>query len=129
MRSHFPEAMVPRSIEEENRLTLPDPNDRHVAATASVCAPAVIVTWNLRDFPTAAMPTEVGTEHPDAFLRRLLAEQPTTVLSCITDQAASTGRHGRPKLSVANILGSLELAGAPGFATDARAILATPVDS
>ena len=36
-------------------LTLPDPDDRHVLAAAIRCNASVIVTFNEKDFPEAAL--------------------------------------------------------------------------
>lgn len=54
-------------------LILPDPGDRHVLAAAIRCHASVIVTFNLRDFPTDYL-AEFGIEaqHPDEFIRHLI---------------------------------------------------------
>lgn len=105
---------------DESKVVLPDPDDRHVVATAVGCAPARIVTQNLRDFPAAALPADVEAEDADAFLQRLLGRRRDSVLACIEEQAATTGRHGKPHLSVPYVLRSLELAGATRFAATIR---------
>ncbi|MEO1745239.1 MAG: PIN domain-containing protein [Pseudomonadota bacterium] len=48
---------------------IPDPNDRHVLATAIVGQCQAIVTWNMRDFPASAL-ERYGVEAiaPDDFL-------------------------------------------------------------
>jgi predicted nucleic acid-binding protein len=50
-------------------LTLPDKDDRHVLAAAIVAQAGVIVTYNLTDFPEAALaPYGIEAQHPDDFL-------------------------------------------------------------
>ncbi len=53
-------------------LNLPDPDDRHVLAAAIRCGASVIVTFNERDFPQAALsPYGVEAQHPDLFIDNL----------------------------------------------------------
>lgn len=50
-------------------LTLPDPDDRHVLAAAIRCHADAIVTFNLKDFPEAALePWGIEAIHPDDFV-------------------------------------------------------------
>lgn len=53
-------------------LLLPDRDDRHVLAAAIRCNASVIVTFNLRDFPAAALqPFGIEAQHPDEFIDNL----------------------------------------------------------
>lgn len=71
-------------------LVLPDPNDRHVLAAAIRGRATVIVTYNLADFPPAALkPYGVQAQHPDDFLLRLLALDREKVLGAVRDQRAN----------------------------------------
>ncbi|MBM7784978.1 PIN domain-containing protein [Tenggerimyces flavus] len=50
-------------------VKLPDPGDRHVLAAAIKARAQLIVTYNLRDFPKAALdPWNVEAKHPDDFV-------------------------------------------------------------
>lgn len=61
-------------------LVLPDPDDRHVLAAAVRCHAAVIVTFNLKDFPVEALrPYGVEAQHPDDFVMDLLDLSPAAV--------------------------------------------------
>ncbi len=57
-------------------LSLPDLNDRHVLAAAIEACATVIVTFNLSDFPRAALAAYgIRSVAPDAFLETLLDRQ------------------------------------------------------
>lgn len=50
-------------------LSLPDGDDRHVLAAAIVSGADAIVTFNLKDFPTANLkPYNIEVQHPDVFI-------------------------------------------------------------
>ena len=90
-------------------LVLPDPDDRHVLAAAIHGGANVIVTSNLRDFPAATLaPYNITAEHPDAFVLRLLNDDPDRVLSALADDRADLIN---PPLSVDQYLAILERGG------------------
>ena len=84
MRRTIPDALVTGYATPLPDLSLPDPNDRHVLAAAIVAVADAIVTFNLRDFPAAAL-TGHGVEalHPDDFLMEFAAAKPCQVLAAI----------------------------------------------
>ncbi|MGM0639349.1 MAG: PIN domain-containing protein [Pseudomonadota bacterium] len=50
-------------------LTLPDPDDRHVLAAAIRAGAQLIITFNLKDFPSATLDSfGIEAVHPDAFI-------------------------------------------------------------
>ncbi len=107
MRKFFPEAEVTgheHLIDEmENH-----PKDRHVLAVAVESEAEFIVTANLRDFPASALvPHAVEAVHPDDFLCELLDRHPDALDEIIAQQADATGRSGRPKLSIDDVLDGL----------------------
>jgi predicted nucleic acid-binding protein len=81
MHRAIPDALVTGYEARIADLSLPDPDDRHVLAAAITAAADVIVTFNLNDFPPAALaPYGVEAQHPDAFLRSFIAAMPYQVL-------------------------------------------------
>ena len=74
-------------------LTLPDPDDRHVLAAAITAEAAVIVTFNLSDFPkTALAPLGIQAMHPDKYLTALFEDVPELFLMAVREQRAALTR-------------------------------------
>ena len=65
-------------------LDLPDRDDRHVLAAAIVAKADVIVTVNLKDFPSDVLLNYgIEAQHPDDFIADLIDLQPLRVLGAI----------------------------------------------
>lgn len=84
MNSHVRDCLVEGYKKLIPALTLPDPDDRHVLAAAIRSSASVIVTYNLKDFPSKAI-KEYGIEaqHPDVFLNHLIDLSPHVVCAAI----------------------------------------------
>ncbi len=77
-------------------LSLPDESDRHVLATAIEASAALIVTFNLADFPAATLQTYgIQPVHPDDFLCALFDDEPELFLRGL--QAHRTSLRRPPK--------------------------------
>jgi hypothetical protein len=74
-------------------LTLPDPLDRHVLAAAIHVGAAVVVTYNLRDFPASEL-GKFGIEawHPDEFVEFLLNSEIDAALDAVCKHRARLRR-------------------------------------
>jgi hypothetical protein len=69
--------------------------DRHVLGTAIASKAETIVTFNLRDFPPAALsPWGIQAKHPDAFVVEILRRHPTETLQKVQGMVR---RHGPMK--------------------------------
>lgn len=77
-------------------LSLPDAGDRHVLAAAIEAGAAVLVTFNLSDFPAAPLGA-YGIEplHPDVFLSALFDDDSELFLRAVRAHRASL--HSPPK--------------------------------
>lgn len=71
-------------------ISLPDPNDRHVLAAAIRSNADVIVTLNLKDFPSGAL-AEFGIEalHPDDFVWDLFDLNHSVALNAVRLQRSA----------------------------------------
>jgi hypothetical protein len=93
----------------EQRLTLPDPDDRHVLAAALACAADVLVTFNTSDFPANILsPFGMTAVPPDEFLLSLW--EPGLVADAIADHRAALTR---PALTRVDYLEALRRNGLP----------------
>jgi hypothetical protein len=90
-------------------LTLPDANDRHVLA-AAICAGAdVIVTYNLKDFPTTTLEQYgIEAQHPDEFISHLIDLAPPVICAAVKRQRMSLKN---PPQSVEELLSAYERQG------------------
>lgn len=80
MNAHVRDCLVTGYEDLIDRLTLPDPDDRHVLAAAIQCGAAVIVTYNTKDFPAARLDAYgIDAQHPDKFIAHLLDLAPGPV--------------------------------------------------
>ena len=87
-------------------VSLPDPDDRHVLAAAVRSRAQLIVTNNLRDFPSTAL-TVWGVEavSPDAFVRAQIDLDRDVVYAAVT-RIADSWRN--PPGAVADVIARLE---------------------
>lgn len=94
------------------------PKDRHVLAAAVHARCEVLVTFNLKDFPTGSTrDLEIAVLNPDAFLLDQLDLYPARVGRALLGQAQDATR---PPLTMGMLLGRLTRAGVPAFAEDVR---------
>lgn len=119
MNHAFDDACVKGWEELVGSVDLPDENDRHVVAAAIQGRADLIVTANLKDFPTEVLGRfNLEAQHPDEFFMNQLDLDPAEVMRSLQVQAAATRN---PALTVADILASLERCEAWRFAEAARA--------
>ncbi len=73
MNRAFRDAEITKYHTLIDSLRLPDPDDRHVLAAAIRCNADVIVTFNLKDFPTDILREfDIEPVHPDQFILNLI---------------------------------------------------------
>jgi predicted nucleic acid-binding protein len=102
-----------------DQLDLPDPDDRHVLAAAIHAEAQVIVTRNLRDFPTDQLSAwGVEAQHPDDFLTTLHHDRPDALVGIVAAIAVAWGDGAGP----GDVLDRLS-ADAPGSAALVRQAL------
>jgi predicted nucleic acid-binding protein len=123
MREVFPDAMV-TGFEPLIGAMTNDEKDRHVLAAAVRANAAVIVTFNLKDFPPAALaPYDISAVAPDDFLLDQLELYPDKTLQCLFELMGSRRRPPIvPKEFLARFAGV-----APRFVAEIRDRLPQPL--
>jgi len=92
MAASFPDASVTPDPGVEQSLDLPDSADTHVLAGAIAAGAGVLLTFNMRDFPTRRLAAHgVTPRHPDGFLWELFSHEPEATGQAIIDAAAQIG--------------------------------------
>lgn len=114
MDGYFPLALVTGFEAHIPSINLPDPDDRHVVAAGIAARADVIVTFNVRHFPAAALaPHGIEPLHPDAFLLELFDSDPGAVTA---SAAAVRQRLHAPPQTPDDFLRALAKAGLPRLA-------------
>ena len=109
MDAHVRDVLVTGFEDLVSSLELPDPGDRHILAAAIRAEADIIVTANLKDFPTSSLaPHGLEAEHPDAFLARLCERCPARFVEAL-HRVRSRLRH--PPLSLDEHLRALRRSG------------------
>ena len=104
---------------------MPDPDDRHVLAAAVHGKARVILTNNLKDFPSRVFQEhDLRVQAPDIFVMTLLTADPDAVRS-----AAETHRVSlkNPPKTIDEYLSTLALQGLVNTASALRPLLLHPV--
>jgi hypothetical protein len=97
MRAAVPDWRAPESRKVLNEAKLPDPKDCHVLAAAVGVGANIIVTWNLKDFPTATTGIYgVAARTPDDVLCELFDGDPA---GFVVAAAAMRARMKAPAMS------------------------------
>lgn len=89
MRAAVPDALVPHDAGLVDKLDLPDPDDRHVLATAITAGADLIVTANLRDFPPDVLAAhDIEALSRDDLGYRIVTADPDAADEVVEHQAA-----------------------------------------
>lgn len=105
----FPEGIVRIATASEQRLSLPDENDRHVLAAAIKVRAQLIVTDNLRDFPNDVLAEfEMEAISADHFIADTMTLDLTRSIASIAQMRA---RFSHPKLTPQHLVLRCEKSG------------------
>lgn len=91
-------------------VNLPDRNDRHVVAAGIAAGASVVLTWNLRHFPTKELKRfGLRRETPDAFLSGLYDDDPALMIGSLANARRNLTSSRVPAAGFVDILESQRL--------------------
>ncbi|HUB10581.1 MAG TPA: PIN domain-containing protein [Acetobacteraceae bacterium] len=91
-------------------VRLPDPDDRHVVAAAIEAKATHILTWNLRDFPTAELKKHgLVRQTPDAFLAQLYDQAPGLLVASLANARSNLSKSAVSSSDFLGVLRNLKL--------------------
>lgn len=109
MNNAFPDANIIHYKHKIGELDLPDQEDRHVLAAAIMANAQLIVTFNVRDFPTDIVDKfGIRSIHPDLFIFELIQQNER---SCFNALRIQTSRLKYPPKSTNEVLSLLKKCG------------------
>jgi len=86
MEAAIPDALVKGHEQLLDSIELPDPDDAHVLAAAIRSSAEIIVTFNLKDFPSSTLDAfDVQAQHPDEFIMDLWDLDQAAVLAAVAE--------------------------------------------
>jgi predicted nucleic acid-binding protein len=105
MNDALPHATVTGYRAHLEAITLPDPDDRHVVAAAIAAGASVILTWNLRDFPTRELKKHgLVRQNPDVFLTALFDKAADLTLASLANARRNLSK---TRISAADFIDTL----------------------
>lgn len=107
MREHFADSVVHGWEGLDGTFALPDPDDEHVVAAAVVGGAEVIVTKNLRHFPSGRLPDGIEAIDPSDFARNTVELSPRGAIAAVDELVSRSGRFG-PSLTREGVFQILE---------------------
>lgn len=107
MSNAFDNALVTDWEPLEGTYGLPDPDDEHVLAAAVMCSAEVILTENLKDFPTSKLPAPIRAIPARDFAHDTVRAHLTQSCRAVIAICDRSGRQG-PKLTAPDLLTILD---------------------
>jgi len=84
MNQACPEALQIYDVQRYRQLKLPDPDDNHILTAAISTQSEIILTFNLKDFPSRILNQyQIKAQHPDDWLSKFYQSKPSDLLSSL----------------------------------------------